>query len=69
LAKRGEGRFSKDNFKIPLYPPLLKGDKKTITEALPMITSFLLPWQSKVDINWNTGIMACWNTGIMGDKE
>jgi hypothetical protein len=29
LAKRGEGRFYQHNFKIPLYPPLPKGDKNT----------------------------------------
>jgi hypothetical protein len=29
LEKRGKGRFSQDNFKIPLYPPLPKGDKNT----------------------------------------
>jgi hypothetical protein len=27
LAKRGEGRFFQHFFKIPLYPPLPKGDK------------------------------------------
>jgi hypothetical protein len=26
-AKRGKGRFYQHNFKIPLYPPLPKGDK------------------------------------------
>jgi hypothetical protein len=35
LEKRGEGRFYQHNFKIPLYPPLPKGDKKPITAALP----------------------------------
>jgi hypothetical protein len=34
LEKRGKGRFYQHNFKIPLYPPLPKGDKKPITEAL-----------------------------------
>jgi len=29
LAKRGKGRFYQHNFKIPLYPPLPKGDKNT----------------------------------------
>jgi hypothetical protein len=29
LEKRGKGRFSRHNFKIPLYPPLPKGDKNT----------------------------------------
>jgi hypothetical protein len=29
LTKRGEGRFYQDNFKIPLHPPLAKGDKNT----------------------------------------
>jgi len=27
LEKRGEGRFYQHYFKIPLYPPLPKGDK------------------------------------------
>jgi hypothetical protein len=27
LAKRGKGRFSNQLVKIPLYPPLPKGDK------------------------------------------
>jgi hypothetical protein len=29
FEKRGKGRFSQHNFKIPLYPPLPKGDKNT----------------------------------------
>jgi hypothetical protein len=34
LAKRGQGRFFKHNFKIPYDPPLPKGDKKPIADGL-----------------------------------
>jgi hypothetical protein len=33
--KRDKGRFYQHNSKIPLYPPLPKGDKKPVSEGIP----------------------------------
>src|SRR4030043_793417 len=35
LEKRGKGRFSQDNFKIPLYPLCQRGIKTPVTEGIP----------------------------------
>src|SRR4030043_2421384 len=40
--KRGKGRFYQHNFKIPLYPPLPKGDKNTRNRGVTVTVIFRL---------------------------
>ena len=58
-AKRGKGRFYQHNFKIPLYPPLPKGDKNTrnwwITRRwLPIEIKHTLPKCPTADFRKNS---------------